>query len=96
MIVLLWHMHGPIENKDSSLIFICELSNWDNRKKILEECLRRISGRKLQKFCSCHHFWNSVVYTLKVMAPLVRVLHLMDGEIKSAMSYTYGEMDKEK
>ncbi|KAH1127336.1 hypothetical protein GLYMA_06G237100v4 [Glycine max] len=41
-------------------------------------------------------FWNSVVYTLKVMAPLVKVLRLVDGERKPAMGYIYEAMDKAK
>ncbi|KAK4581650.1 hypothetical protein RGQ29_025008 [Quercus rubra] len=41
-------------------------------------------------------FWNTIVYILKVMGPLVRVLRLVDNERKPAMGYIYGAMDRAK
>ncbi|KAK4259931.1 hypothetical protein QN277_006209 [Acacia crassicarpa] len=41
-------------------------------------------------------FWNGVVYSLKAMGPLVRVLRLVDNEKKSAMGYIYEAMDRAK
>nr|KYP49050.1 hypothetical protein KK1_029253 [Cajanus cajan] len=41
-------------------------------------------------------FWRNVVYILKVMAPLVKVLRLVDSEKKPAMGYIYEAMDKAK
>ena len=41
-------------------------------------------------------FWNDVVYTLKAMGPLVRVLRLVDNEKKPAMGYIYEAMDRAK
>ncbi|XP_027351140.1 uncharacterized protein LOC113862240 [Abrus precatorius] len=41
-------------------------------------------------------FWNNVVYTLKIMTTLVRVLHLVDGERRPAMRYIYEAMEKGK
>ena len=43
-----------------------------------------------------HSFWNIIVYTLKVMGPLVQVLCLVDNEKKLAMGYTYEAMDRAK
>ena len=39
-------------------------------------------------------FWNHVVYILKVMGPLVKVLQLVDNERKPAMGYIYEAMDR--
>ena len=41
-------------------------------------------------------FWNTIVYTLKVIGPLVRVLRLVDNERKPAMGYIYEAMDRAK
>ena len=41
-------------------------------------------------------FWNTIVYTLKVIGPLVRVLRLVDNEEKPVMGYTYEAMDRAK
>ncbi|CAL9075137.1 unnamed protein product [Musa textilis] len=41
-------------------------------------------------------FWNHVVYILKVMDSLVRVLQLVDNEIKPAMRYIYEALDRAK
>ncbi|XP_076888316.1 uncharacterized protein LOC143538710 isoform X2 [Bidens hawaiensis] len=41
-------------------------------------------------------FWNNVVWTLKVMGPLVRVLRLVKNEKKPAMGYMYKAMDTAK
>ncbi|KAJ1376025.1 Ribonuclease H-like superfamily [Sesbania bispinosa] len=41
-------------------------------------------------------FWNDVVYSLKAMRPLVRVLRLVDNEKNPAMGYIYEAMDKAK
>ncbi|KAL5739143.1 hypothetical protein ACOSP7_028063 [Xanthoceras sorbifolium] len=37
-------------------------------------------------------FWNGVTTCLKVFAPLVNVLRLVDGDKKLAMSFVYGEL----
>jgi len=39
---------------------------------------------------------NQVVFTHKVMAPLVHVLRLVDGERKVAIGYIYEALDKAK
>ncbi|XP_070032645.1 uncharacterized protein [Nicotiana tomentosiformis] len=41
-------------------------------------------------------FWNQVVYILKIMGPLVKVLRLADNEKKPAMGYIYKVMDRAK
>ena len=41
-------------------------------------------------------FWNTIVYILKIMDPLVQVLRLVDNERKPAMGYIYETMDRAK
>ena len=41
-------------------------------------------------------FWNTIVYILKVMGPLVRVLRLVDNERKPTMGNIYETMDRPK
>ncbi|KAH1087150.1 hypothetical protein GLYMA_07G163900v4 [Glycine max] len=63
---------------------------------ILNKLSKEPKGNEAAKVVPMPSFWNSVVYTLKVMAPLVKVLRLVDGERKPAMGYTYEAMDKAK
>ncbi|KAH1228309.1 hypothetical protein GmHk_10G028319 [Glycine max] len=62
----------------------------------LNKLSKELKGKEAAKVVLMPFFWNSVVYTLKVMAPLVKVLHLVDGERKLAMGYIYEVMDKAK
>ncbi|XP_059635279.1 uncharacterized protein LOC132277438 [Cornus florida] len=41
-------------------------------------------------------FWTSIVYSLKVASPLVRVLKLVDGERRPPMGYIYEAMERAK
>jgi hypothetical protein len=41
-------------------------------------------------------FWNGVALCLKVFEPLVKLLHLVDGDVKPAMGFLYGELVKAK
>ncbi|XP_027357050.1 uncharacterized protein LOC113866362 [Abrus precatorius] len=65
-----------------------------------EWCKNKISkeakGKQATKILLNPVFWNNVVYTLKIMAPLVRVLCLVDGERRPAMGYIYEAMEKSK
>jgi len=62
---------------------------WSNNKLSKEA-----NGREATKIVLMPSFWNQVVFTLKVMAPLVHVLRLVDGERKVAMGYIYEAMEK--
>uniref|UniRef100_A0A0R0HQX4 HAT C-terminal dimerisation domain-containing protein n=1 Tax=Glycine max TaxID=3847 RepID=A0A0R0HQX4_SOYBN len=62
----------------------------------LNKLSKEPKGKEAAKVVLMPFFWNSVVYTLKVMAPLVKVLRLVDGEKKPAMGYIYEAMDKAK
>nr|XP_011458667.1 PREDICTED: uncharacterized protein LOC101299743 [Fragaria vesca subsp. vesca] len=41
-------------------------------------------------------FWNGVTLCLKVFAPLVKVLRLVDGDKKPSMGFVYGELYRAK
>jgi hypothetical protein len=41
-------------------------------------------------------FWKDVKLTLTVFEPLVKVLRLIDGDVKLSMSFVYGELLKAK
>ena len=41
-------------------------------------------------------FWNTIIFCLKISSPLVRVLHLVDGEKKAPMGYIYEAMTRAK
>ena len=41
-------------------------------------------------------FWNGVTCCLKVFAPLIKVLRLVDGDRKPSMPWLYGELRKAK
>ena len=41
-------------------------------------------------------FWNGVTLALKVFAPLVKVLRLVDGDKKPSMGFVYGELLRAK
>ncbi|XP_006589897.1 uncharacterized protein LOC114371387 [Glycine soja] len=62
----------------------------------LNKLYKELKGKEAAKVVLMPLFWNSVVYTLKVMAPLVKVLHLVDGERKLAIGYIYEAMEKAK
>ncbi|KAG5020141.1 hypothetical protein JHK82_016051 [Glycine max] len=62
----------------------------------LNKLSKEPKGKEAAKVVLMPSFWNSVVYTLKVIAPLVKVLRLVDGERKPVMGYIYEAMDKVK
>lgn len=53
-------------------------------------------GREATEIVMMTPFWNNVVYILKVMEPLVRVLRLVVGEKKLAVGYIYKAMEEAK
>ncbi|KAJ1431394.1 Ribonuclease H-like superfamily [Sesbania bispinosa] len=63
-----------------------------NENKLSKEA----KGKEATKTVLMPSFWKNVVFILKVMAPLVKVLRLVDSEKKPAMGYIYEAMDKAK
>ncbi|CAL9112683.1 unnamed protein product [Musa textilis] len=63
---------------------------------VINKWAKKTKGKRATDIILMPSFWNHVVYILKVMGPLVRVLRLVDYENKSAMRYIYEAMDKAK
>ncbi|XP_010525599.1 PREDICTED: uncharacterized protein LOC104803372 [Tarenaya hassleriana] len=57
---------------------------------------KEAGGRKMAGFLLQDSFWRNMLYSLKLTAPLVKVLRIVDGERKPSMGYMYGAMDKAK
>jgi hypothetical protein len=65
--------------------------DWTKNKLFKEN-----KGKEATKTILMGSFWDSVKDILMVMAPLVRVLRLVDGEKRPAMDYIYEAMEKAK
>ncbi|XP_030955048.1 uncharacterized protein LOC115977364 [Quercus lobata] len=57
---------------------------------------KELTGKRVAQTILMATFWNTVVYSLKVSGPIVRVLRLVDGEKRPAMGYIYEAMDRAK
>ncbi|KAL3628258.1 hypothetical protein CASFOL_027304 [Castilleja foliolosa] len=68
------------------------VSDERNSNKLSKEA----KGKEAYKTVTMPSFWRNIVYILKVMAPLVKVLRTVDGERNPAMGYIYEAMDKAK
>ncbi|KAI5444718.1 hypothetical protein KIW84_013119 [Lathyrus oleraceus] len=66
-------------------MFICD--EWVSSK-----CANDAKGKSATSIILMTSFWNDVAYTLKVMAPLVDVLRMVDNERKPTMGYIYATM----
>jgi len=55
-----------------------------------------IEGRKIEHVVLDSRFWKNVTTCLKVAAPLMVILRLVDSDVKSAMGFIYEEMDSAK
>lgn len=53
-------------------------------------------GKRATEIVLMTIFWSDVIYALKAMGPLVKVLRLVDNERKPAMGYIYESMDRAK
>jgi hypothetical protein len=83
-------LQSLVEKKDN-LRAMFTSSEW-------EECKwsKTIKGKVAYSTVLNIGFWNGVTMFLKVFAPLVKVLRLIDGDIKPSMSFLYGELIKAK
>ena len=53
-------------------------------------------GRKVQNVALDSRFWKNVTMCLKVVAPLMVVLQLVDSDVKPSMGFIYEEMEYAK
>ena len=57
---------------------------------------KEANAKRIVEMILMPSIWNTIVYILKAMGPLVRVLHLVDNERKPVMGYIYKAMDRAK
>ncbi|XP_052726181.1 uncharacterized protein LOC108332656 [Vigna angularis] len=81
------------EGKIASLLTMFSSKEWKTNKFGTSQ-----EGRKVEHVVLDSQFWKNVSTCLKVVAPLMVVLRLVDSDVKLAMGFIYEEMDcaKEK
>ena len=57
---------------------------------------KKQKGKTIANIVLMPSFWNTIVFCLKVLGPLVCVLRLVDGEKKTPMGYIYEAMTRAK
>ncbi|KAF8392528.1 hypothetical protein HHK36_022871 [Tetracentron sinense] len=82
--------HGIYKKKDA-LRKIFTSDGWNKSKWPRDE-----KGKRAMETVLATSFWKGIIYAMKIIAPLVRVLRLVDGEKRSPMGYIYEAMDKAK
>ncbi|KAL5852337.1 hypothetical protein ACOSQ3_007455 [Xanthoceras sorbifolium] len=66
-------------------------TKWENCK-----WLRTAKGKAAYSTVLNMNFWNGVTLCLKVFAPLVKVLRLVNRDVKPSMSFLYEELKNAK
>ena len=64
---------------------------WSDSKWVKEQ-----KGKTIANIVLMPSFWNAIVFCLKVLGPLVRVLHLVMLKKKTPMGYIYEAMNRAK
>ena len=82
---------SSMHNQQANLRKMFGSDQWNNSKWAKEQ-----GGKRATLIVQSTSFWNNVLYSLKVGAPLVEVLRLVDGERKPPMGYIYEAMDRAK
>ncbi|XP_076955044.1 uncharacterized protein LOC143629738 [Bidens hawaiensis] len=57
---------------------------------------KEAGGKKVNSIFMSENFWRNLVYTIKFIGPLVKVLRLVDGDKKPAMDYIYEVVKRAK
>ena len=83
-------LQSILEKKDR-LRAMFTSSDWDKCK-----WSKSVKGKAVYSTVLSAGFWNGVNYCLRVFAPLVRVLRLVDGDRKPSMGFLYGELKRAK
>ena len=58
--------------------------------------IKEMKGKRANDIVFTPSFWNNILFTIKVMGPIVKVLRLVDNEKKPAMGYIYEAMERAK
>ncbi|XP_059670904.1 uncharacterized protein LOC132316448 [Cornus florida] len=67
---------------------------WEDKRH--SKWAKEIEGKNVAQIVLMPTFWTSIVYSLKVASPLVRVLKLVDGERRPPIGYIYEAMERAK
>ncbi|CAD6247176.1 unnamed protein product [Miscanthus lutarioriparius] len=78
------------EKKDQSRKMVVH-SRWDSLKDVKSK-----KGKEATTTILSPSFWKDVKLTLTVFEPLVKVLRLVDGDVRPSMGFLYGELLKAK
>ena len=57
---------------------------------------KTVKGKTAYAIAVSPSFWSGVTLCLKVFAPLVKVLFMVDADCKLSMGFIYGEVQKAK
>ncbi|CAN1766835.1 hypothetical protein LINPERHAP1_LOCUS10069 [Linum perenne] len=84
-------LHSDMMEKKGELRKMAVDKKWDDLKDVHTK-----KGKDATATMLSTTFWNGVNICLKVFEPLVRVLRLVDGDVKPSMGFVYGELVKAK
>ncbi|XP_039778171.1 uncharacterized protein LOC120645455 [Panicum virgatum] len=82
---------NSIQEKKDQLRKMVVHSRWDSLKDVKSKKVKEATATILSPT-----FWKDVKLTLSVFEPLVKVLRLVDGDVKPSMGFVYGEQLKAK
>ena len=82
---------NSIQEKKDQLRKMVVHSRWDSLKDAKSK-----KGKEATATILSPTFWKDVKLTLAVFEPLVKVLCLVDGDVKPSMGFVYGELLKAK
>ncbi|CAL1400204.1 unnamed protein product [Linum trigynum] len=83
-------LQSLLDKKDSSRKMVVD-AKWENIKETSSKKAKEAYDTVLSV-----RFWNGVEICLKVFEPLVKLLRLVDGDVKPSMGFVYGELLKAK
>jgi hypothetical protein len=82
---------NSMQEKKDQLRKMVVHSRWDSLKDVKSKKRKEATTTILSPT-----FWRDVKLTLAVFEPLVKVLRLVDGDVKPSMGWVYGELLKAK
>jgi len=82
---------SSMQEKKDQLRKMVVHSKWDSLKDVKSK-----KGKEATTTILSPTFWKDVKLTLAVFEPLVKVLCLVDGDVKPFMGFVYGELQKAK
>jgi hypothetical protein len=81
-----------LHEKKDQLRIMSQSDEWEK----LNPVKKTVKGVQATTTLVKPNFWNEVALCLRVFEPLVKVLRMVDGDIKPSMAFIYGEIIKAK